>query len=88
MFSEREQARYERHFTLPGFGVEGQVALAESSVLCVGVGGLGSPAALYLAAAGVGAILALLSRLVSIIAELIAFAIGSSIYATLSLEEE
>lgn len=41
-----------------------------------------------LAAAGVGAILALLSRLVNIIAELIAFAIGSSIYATLSLEEE
>lgn len=41
-----------------------------------------------LAAAGVGAILALISRLVSIIAELIAFAIGSSIYATLSLEEE
>ena len=54
MFSEREQARYERHFSLPGFGEEGQVALAESSVLCVGAGGLGSPAALYLVAAGVG----------------------------------
>lgn len=54
MFSEREQARYERHFSLPGFGAEGQAALAESSVLCVGAGGLGSPAALYLAAAGVG----------------------------------
>lgn len=40
------------------------------------------------AAAGVGAILALLSRIVNIIAELIAFAVGSSIYATLSLEEE
>jgi adenylyltransferase/sulfurtransferase len=54
MFSEREQARYERHFSLPGFGVNGQAALAESSALCIGAGGLGSPAALYLAAAGVG----------------------------------
>lgn len=54
MFSEREQARYERHFSLPGFGREAQAALARSSALCIGAGGLGSPAALYLAAAGVG----------------------------------
>lgn len=54
MFSDRELARYERHFSLPGFGKEAQAALAESAVLCIGAGGLGSPAALYLAAAGVG----------------------------------
>lgn len=54
MFTDREQARYERHVGLPGFGAEGQAKLKQSSVLCVGAGGLGSPAALYLAAAGVG----------------------------------
>lgn len=54
MFSEREQARYERHFALPGFGMEGQSALKNASALCIGAGGLGSPAALYLGAAGVG----------------------------------
>ena len=54
MFSDRDQTRYARHFSLPGFGAEGQAALGKSSVLCIGAGGLGSPAALYLAAAGVG----------------------------------
>ena len=54
MFSDREEARYERHFSLPSFGPEGQLALRNSSVLCIGAGGLGSPAALYLAAAGTG----------------------------------
>jgi len=51
-----EIARYSRHLTLPEVGVDGQLRLRSSSALVVGVGGLGSPLAIYLAAAGVGRI--------------------------------
>ena len=46
--------RYQRHLLLPEIGDEGQMKLLSSKVLCIGAGGLGSPASLYLAAAGVG----------------------------------
>ena len=52
--SREEIARYSRHLIMPEVTIEGQRKLKQGSVLLVGAGGLGSPAALYLAAAGVG----------------------------------
>ena len=52
--SQDEIKRYSRHLIMPEVGMEGQQKLKAGSVLCIGAGGLGSPAAMYLAAAGVG----------------------------------
>jgi len=54
--SNDEIARYSRHLIMPEVTLEGQKRLKASSILCIGAGGLGSPIALYLAAAGVGRI--------------------------------
>lgn len=55
-FTPEQAVRYSRHFLLPEVGEHGQARLLDAKVLCIGAGGLGSPVALYLAAAGVGTI--------------------------------
>jgi molybdopterin/thiamine biosynthesis adenylyltransferase/rhodanese-related sulfurtransferase len=52
--SREQRLRYSRHTLLPEVGVEGQLKMLNSKVLLIGAGGLGSPSALYLAAAGIG----------------------------------
>lgn len=54
MLTDEELLRYSRHILLAGLDIEGQLKLKQSKVLIVGLGGLGSPVALYLAAAGIG----------------------------------
>ena len=56
VMSAEQEIRYSRHTMLPEVGEKGQLALLDAKVLCIGAGGLGSPSALYLAAAGVGTI--------------------------------
>jgi len=53
-FSNDEIARYSRHLIMPEVTLEGQKRIKAASILCIGTGGLGSPIALYLAAAGIG----------------------------------
>ena len=55
-FTNEQLERYSRHIILKEVGAKGQKKLLNSSVLIIGAGGLGAPAALYLAAAGVGTI--------------------------------
>src|SRR5271166_1836369 len=54
--TNEEILRYSRHLIMPEVGMEGQLKLKAARVLCIGAGGLGSPLAMYLAAAGVGTI--------------------------------
>jgi len=56
LFTDEQMERYSRHIILKEVGVKGQQRLREGKVLLIGAGGLGAPAAMYLAAAGVGAI--------------------------------
>ena len=56
VLTAEQKQRYSRHLLIPEVGAEGQAKLLGSKALLIGAGGLGSPAALYLAAAGVGTI--------------------------------
>jgi adenylyltransferase/sulfurtransferase len=60
--SNEEVRRYSRHLIMPEVGMSGQKKLKAASVLLIGAGGLGSPLAMYLAAAGVGTLIETLRR--------------------------
>lgn len=55
-YSLEEYTRYSKHLILPQIQLEGQERLKQAKVLCIGAGGLGSPAIMYLAASGIGTI--------------------------------
>lgn len=56
ILSDNDRVRYQRQLSIPGWGEEGQIRIASARVFIAGAGGLGSPVAMYLAAAGVGEI--------------------------------
>ena len=56
MMNDQQLLRYSRQIMLPSIGIEGQERLLDSRILIIGLGGLGSPAAMYLAAAGIGSL--------------------------------
>ena len=67
-FTNEQLERYSRHIILKEVGAKGQKKLLNASVLIIGAGGLGAPAAMYLAAAGVGkSVLLMLMRLIYLI---------------------
>ncbi|MDP2989888.1 MAG: ThiF family adenylyltransferase, partial [Kiritimatiellota bacterium] len=54
MLTKKELERYDRQIMIPGFGAAGQAKLKKAKIFIAGAGGLGSPVAIYLAAAGIG----------------------------------
>ena len=68
-----EEERYQKHLTLKEIGFEGQLYLKNSSVLCIGAGGLGSSVLLYLAAAGIIAVVVIAQIIIKVVIDTINF---------------